>query len=48
MVKNNPSWVEQEQLPRRRSVLRAGAGPEFFERRFQDSGQRKRLPEFAR
>ena len=32
---------------RRRSVLRAGAGPEFFERRFQDSGQRKRLPEFA-
>jgi hypothetical protein len=45
--KNNPSWVEQEQLPRRRSVLRASVGPEFFEHQFQDNGQRKRLPEFA-
>src|SRR5216683_2502862 len=45
--KNNRFCVDKEQLPRRRSVLRASAGPEFFERRFQDSGQRKRLPEFA-
>ncbi|SPF50832.1 hypothetical protein SBA4_4530013 [Candidatus Sulfopaludibacter sp. SbA4] len=43
----NPSWFEQEPLPGRRSVLRAGLGPEFFERQFQDSGQRQRLPELA-
>src|SRR5438094_3624767 len=45
--KYNPSWVEQEHLPRRRSELRASLRPEFFEPRFQDRGQRKRLPEFA-
>src|SRR5579859_2453733 len=44
---DNFSSVGEEQLPRRGSMLRAGAGPEFFERGCQDSGQRKRFPELT-
>jgi hypothetical protein len=45
MVRTTLVGSGKSSLPRRRSVLRASAGPEFFERRFQDRGQRKRLPE---